>query len=805
MADLYGMLDPELMDPPGQPFSYFANPTDPLSSWGALLGTEVTPEGYIWTGVGELMFFTGNPPVPVRARIRTLNRGYLPVVEYALEENGVRFAFQLFAADLGGGLKGLPVSFARIPVSNELENEPRAAHLSAAWRFRGPSNTMYSSLADYRFGQKLDRIPEQLVEGQATFNPHWQFDWTDDALMRDGRMVYTFPAVPSPSRKWLSLEDSGLRMRRYFSGEIEGDPEPRYTIAPHTPVGVATHCLVLAPGEAQTLTYKLPILPLSDGSPESQLVRDADADCLLEEIAEFWEEKVVSKAPLHFPEEKVQNYLVANTITNLLTIDEMDGELIVNVNKFHYHDWYGGGNTTELCRGFEYMGLLDVATHAFEFFHSKQWPDGSFRLDRYEDRLYWEFFGYNLWGWGRHFQLTRDQAFLERVYPGVIKAMAWHADVTARDPLGLFGPATIADDAFLKNCRQTGQHLWGLIGVRNAIYMAREMNEVEDAARFEDQERRFRAAFDKLLDQQTAKTGGAIPPALERTIQGNDWDNLRTLHPEVLFDPADPRIEATLRTVRDRYQEGVLAYTWPSSIARDGDQFVFNEEPGLHYWQTPNNAQTSLVRGTAWDQEWAVRELYAMLLHSTSTHLPAEFGTIPWSTRGYSHVFNITPQCTSSANTIQLLRNMLVREQGSTMILLSAVSPEWVRPGRDIQVCDEPTSFGLVTFSVRAEPDRLTIRLPETYRQAPQRLIVRIPWFYDVCRSEIDGHALTAQEDDIEVPLEAGELILFGALKCDTPPLSYNQAVADYKDEYRRRYRHFLRTGNRHELPQAPR
>ncbi|MDD8012792.1 MAG: hypothetical protein PHX05_04875, partial [Acidobacteriota bacterium] len=209
-----------------------------------------------------------------------------------------------------------------------------------------------------------------------------------------------------------------------------------------------------------------------------------------------------------------------------------------------------------------------------------------------------------------HYQLTRDRAFLDRVYPGVVKAMAWLDSVITQDPCGVFPPATIADDAYLKDCRQTGQHLWGLIGVRNAVYMAREMDNAADLARFEAQEKRFRAAFDKLLDAQTAKTGGYIPPALERTTAGNDWDNLRTLHPEILFDPADPRIEATLRTVRGRYQEGVLAYTWPSSIGRQGEQFIFNEQPGLHYWQTPNNAQVSLVRGTAWDQECNIFVLF---------------------------------------------------------------------------------------------------------------------------------------------------------------------------------------------------
>ena len=98
----------------------------------------MTPEGYLWTGYGELMFFTGLPPVPVRARIHTLSGGHLPVVEYDVAENGVRYAFRLFAADVGGGLKGVPVSFAMVTVTNTLAAEPRAAFLSAGWRYRRP-------------------------------------------------------------------------------------------------------------------------------------------------------------------------------------------------------------------------------------------------------------------------------------------------------------------------------------------------------------------------------------------------------------------------------------------------------------------------------------------------------------------------------------------------------------------------------------------------------------------------------------------------------------------------------------------
>ena len=47
-----------------------------------MAATEVTPEGYLYTGFGELMFFVENPLEPVNQRIKTAqNRGYLDEVK----------------------------------------------------------------------------------------------------------------------------------------------------------------------------------------------------------------------------------------------------------------------------------------------------------------------------------------------------------------------------------------------------------------------------------------------------------------------------------------------------------------------------------------------------------------------------------------------------------------------------------------------------------------------------------------------------------------------------------------------------
>ena len=79
------------------------------------------------------MFYVGNPPEPVDQRIKTLYKDYLPIVQYHLQRKGVTYNFTFFAADLGGGLEGLPVNFVKVQVRND-SREERTAFVSSAWR-----------------------------------------------------------------------------------------------------------------------------------------------------------------------------------------------------------------------------------------------------------------------------------------------------------------------------------------------------------------------------------------------------------------------------------------------------------------------------------------------------------------------------------------------------------------------------------------------------------------------------------------------------------------------------------------------
>jgi hypothetical protein len=461
------------------------------------------------------------------------------------------------------------------------------------------------------------------------------------------------------------------------------------------------------------------------------------------------------------------------------------------------------------------MGLHEITRKLLQYALKVQSPDGGIRIPHHPQSQSIETWGYVFWVWARHYLLTRDESFLHEIYPGILKGMEWEQALVSGDQLGLIPPTTVTDDAYVKDVRQTGEHMWMLIGLRSAVKLAEAMGEVADAERFEAEYKRFWESFENLLKAQTKLSGGYIPTALERSLEGNDWDNLLMLYPELLFEPFDPRVTATIEKTRAEYVEGVLPFGTQRPVGKttegfppisltgikkvEGDGFIFHDISFLHYWQTPNNTQNALVRGQAEDQKVAVQDLYALLLHTTSTHAPQEWGAVPWSTRDYYSVHNLLPDGAASAKTIEVLRNMLVREHRNELYLFSALSPAWLQPGKRIEVRDEPTEFGPVSLTSKVNSELAAwnweINILHRFRQPPNEMVLRIPWFYDVNRVEVDGQVVEVRQGELKLSPDASEVRVRGRIIPGTAEMSFTQTVAQYKQEYRRRFEQYLRTG----------
>ena len=70
------------------------------------------------------------------------------------------------------------------------------------------------------------------------------------------------------------------------------------------------------------------------------------------------------------------------------------------------------------------------------------------------------------------------------------------------------------------------------------------------------------------------------------------------------------------------------------------------------------------------------------------------------------------------ASYISLVRNMLVRESGQDLVLMSGVPRHWLRRGATIAVRDLPVQFGTLSYTARVDGDslRLTIDAPKKAR-----------------------------------------------------------------------------------------
>jgi hypothetical protein len=239
--------------------------------------------------------------------------------------------------------------------------------------------------------------------------------------------------------------------------------------------------------------------------------------------------------------------------------------------------------------------------------------------------------------------------------------------------------------------------------------------------------------------------------------------------PEPTLDPHDARVTATLKATQAKYAEGIMTYA-------DG-KF-------LHDYLTIKNTMTETIRG---DQEQALKELYAELVHTSSTNAGFEYDILPWGDRNFGN--NLAPHGWFAAEYRTLLRTMLVREQGDQLHLLSVVSPAWIGKGKTISVHQAPTNFGSLAFTLdQPQEGEAVLHLEANFSTPPAQIVVHLPWFMDLRSATADGKAVWSDNGALAVSPATRTIELRWTMKPGTPRLSYPSAVAGYEAEYARRY-----------------
>ncbi|HEY7630551.1 MAG TPA: hypothetical protein VH817_07620 [Thermoleophilaceae bacterium] len=638
-------------------FSFLIHPTDQLGVPGYVSGTTVTPEGSLYTGWAELVFRYGRRLRFTSAPVRELLDGRFPVVRYTQRSGDVRYTVTAFSAEVGKR----PVNFVRVLLHN-VSGRPRAANWAAALRHSGGALKADGSRA-FRFPRPAQPAREGLyTQPGVSFDPDSVWAFAGDTVTRDGDTLLVFPPAPSGLIRQLSLRPAGsaqpVRENTLFG-------QARY----HGPL----------PGHAtRAIDFAMPVVPVDpDDSDDLAAIEDTGYDAQLAATVRFWKGIYGDAIQLKVPERKVEDTFY----TSLANMDmprypAADGGWVQAVNKLQYNSFWLR-DAAIIANSFDLAGLHYLAAQDLQFFPYWQQDDGLFisRAGQYDG------LGEALWAIGQHALRTHDRSFAADMLGPVRRAMDWFEHERATEPLGLM-PVGDPKDNELTTGHITGDDFWAAYGVQSAIALASLAGRDDLAQGWTTDLGAFVTDLRARLAHAESLTGGWIPPALEAN-GGEDWGNLWAAYPEpTVLAPGDPAVSATLRHARAHFREGIATY-FHGRLLHDYLGFrVF---------------ETELLRG---EQANVVDGLYSELAHTTNTNGGFETGVRRRGRREIDE--NLAPHGWFAAEYVDLLRNMLVRERGTNLVLMSAVSPTWLLPGRHIAVRGADTTRGHIDFTLRS-------------------------------------------------------------------------------------------------------
>ncbi len=456
----------------------------------------------------------------------------------------------------------------------------------------------------------------------------------------------------------------------------------------------------LAPGESATGVARYPFFPVND---EARYDR-AHARLWLDRTLDFWNAMKNRAAQVKVPCRKATNALLAAHVCQLIANDLGD----LRGGEGFYDDFYIRDGAYQLME-LEEAGLDEEASRAIELYLPRQGRDGRFESQTNQ----FDANGQAVWALWQYGKITGDRAFLERVYPRMLRAVSWtqreRRKAPADSPFAGLLSAAPADGEFLWDGKHhiTGYDLWNLRGLLATADTARLLGKAEDASALAAEAERYRAAIDAAW-----KRAGVpyFPPSWETA--GTHWGNTETLWPTRLFPIDDPRVAASISHVRNEFSGGFVEGTirWTAK----------GHEDAIHPYMGAYTTMASLVRG---EDEQVAEDFYWYLLHTTEANAFPE--GIYYKKR---EAWNDTiPHVTGASNYAILLRHMLVHEDGDDLHLLAATPDWWLAEGQEIRVERLPTHFGPIGLTVRGEARGVTVGLTPPKRSQPKRIVLHLP------------------------------------------------------------------------------
>ncbi len=473
------------------------------------------------------------------------------------------------------------------------------------------------------------------------------------------------------------------------------------------PARVARWRLPANHGATATWQFRIPAYGL-DARLASRLPATSHAG-LATAARATWRRWLARAAPLALPDARVRDAYRAALVTMLLSQERHDGHWVPIGNPFQYRDvWLRDG--VRVVRALAVAGLSDVATDDMRSLLPFQLPNGAFlsQMGQLDGT------GQAVWGMEQAASQPPSRALARKLLPAALAAVRWLGRERERTRVpgapwgGLMGYADPRDSE-LAQAQHTGNDAWSIAGCRAAARLATLAQDPAAAGEAAAAARDYGAAVAAALERTSSPD---IPPTWQGI--GRDWGNVAFAYPTGAMPAAAPRFAALAGRMWRR--RGPALVSWGPADS-------------LHSYLGTDLAEWALLAGHG---RWARDYLADLLRHSSSTLGQSELFSD--STRDFGT--NLPPHATAAAGVVDLVRNMIVEDDGDTLELAMGADAGW---WHGLRFGPAPTRFGRVTLALDRDGARWRARwtpvavparvwVPEGARIAATRtLAARLP------------------------------------------------------------------------------
>ncbi len=490
--------------------------------------------------------------------------------------------------------------------------------------------------------------------------------------------------------------------------------------------GLTLACRWSVPANStRTLWLKVPYdLPAAKESA----IRGDSGEALLNRSRDQWQALWAKGPQIHLPQKELEDFFYSSfAFVLILTEYDAAGDLWILDGPAGYRQFWGRGEYFQ-ARALQLLGRADLAAQSLEHAFRIQMDDGEWDGPPISGWPSWDNIGGNAAGAWEHYQFSRDRAWLARAYPHLLAAANWiryHREESDLEEGNVPAGAKPIRRAIPWSCRTEtspalapsekpywsgllpwsygdsgipeghayAHNFFALYAVECARKAAVELGRGEDAAWLAGEAANYRKAVLASIERAVKLEQGTPPylPAMPTYPQAAWSQSFVAVYPTEFLPPDDALVTGLLQRVEGSMKQGL-----PTNMAWLGFGGVW---PG----NSLNVAETYLRRG---DVAKAAAMLMATLDHSYTTNVWREEirvdKTVPTACPNSTNNRDLgnqsgtgdMPEAWANANLVNMVRDMLLLEQGGALHLLPGIPAGWVGVGDEISIRNAATTLG---------------------------------------------------------------------------------------------------------------